>query len=239
MALVAKSYQDLEIIRDTYIENGKRYCDVKTKDGKIKRVKSYTESEYKRYYPEVKIIQPANRKHIFGFDKGYITIFKGNTYANLEWFDKSNARYATLWGWYIVSTEEVPELPEGITAVQLLWQDVGNDDGTLKDTAVIKSVVENLIYDEGPSEYQGNVGDKIERTLTVIKNIKKDSYYGDSYIMTFTDVYNNLYCWITTAKNWAVGEEKRIKGTIKELGVYQKQKITYLTRCSVVAEKEN
>ena len=38
MALVAKSYQDLEIVRDTYIENGKRYCDVRTKDGKIKRV---------------------------------------------------------------------------------------------------------------------------------------------------------------------------------------------------------
>ena len=58
MALVAKSYQDLEIVRDTYIENGKRYCDVRTKDGKIKRVKSYTTAEYARYYPDVKIIQP-------------------------------------------------------------------------------------------------------------------------------------------------------------------------------------
>lgn len=234
MALVAKSYQDLEIVRDTYIENGHRYCDVKTKDGKIKRVKSYTEAEYKRYYPEVKIIQPGNRKHIFGFNKGYITIFKGNTYANLEWFEKSNARYATLWGWYIVSTEEVPELPEGIAAVQLSWESVGNDDGSLKDTAVIKKVVEDLIYEEGPSQYQGEVGEKIERALTVIKNIDKEGYYGTSHVMTFIDVYDNLYCWITTAQNWPVGMELRLKGTIKELGVYQKQKITYLTRCSKI-----
>ena len=108
MALVAKSYQDLEIVRDTYIENGKRYCDVRTKDGKIKRVKSYTQSEYDRYYPPVKVIKPGNRKHIPGFDNGYITLFKGNTYENLEWFERSNARFHTTFKWYVVSTEEVP-----------------------------------------------------------------------------------------------------------------------------------
>ena len=235
MALVAKSYQDLEIVRDTYIENGHRYCDVRTKDGKIKRVKSYTDAEYKRYYPDVKIIQQGNRKHILGFDNGYITIFKGNTYANLEWFEHSIARYHSLWGWYIVSTDAIPEdIPEGITPIQLAWGDVGNDDGTLKDTAVIKKVIEDKIYEEGPSQWQGAVGDKLERTLTVIKNIEKENYYGMNHIMTFVDVYDNLYCWSTNAQNWPVGTEVRIKGTVKELGVYQKQKITYLTRCQKV-----
>lgn len=235
MALVAKSYQDLEIVRDTYIENGHRYCDVRTKDGKIKRVKSYTDAEYKRYYPDVKIVQQGNRKHILGFDNGYITIFKGNTYANLEWFEHSIARYHSLWGWYIVSTDTIPEdIPEGIMPIQLAWGDVGNDDGTLKDTAVIKKVTEDKIYEEGPSQWQGAVGDKLERTLTVIKNIEKENYYGMNHIMTFVDAYDNLYCWSTNAQNWPVGTEVRIKGTVKELGVYQKQKITYLTRCSRV-----
>ena len=235
MALVAKSYQDLEIVRDTYIENGKRYCDVRTKDGKVKRVKSYTTAEYARYYPDVKIIHPGNRKHILGFDNGYITIFKGNTYANLEWFERSIARYHSLWGWYIVSTDTIPEdIPEGITPVQLPWGDVGNDDGTLKDTAVIKKVIEDKIYEEGPSQWQGAVGDKLERTLTVIKNIEKENYYGMNHIMTFIDVYDNLYCWSTSAQNWPVGTEVRIKGTVKELGTYQKQKITYLTICTKV-----
>ena len=235
MALIAKSYQDLEIVRDTYIENGHRYCDVRTKDGKVKRVKSYTDAEYKRYYPDVKIIQQGNRKHILGFDNGYITIFKGNTYANLEWFEHSIARYHSLWGWYIVSTDVIPEdIPEGITPIQLAWGDVGNDDSTLKDTAVIKKVIEDKIYEEGPSQWQGAVGDKLERTLTVIKNIEKENYYGMNHIMTFVDVYDNLYCWSTNAQNWPVGTEVRIKGSVKELGVYQKQKITYLTRCSRV-----
>ena len=35
MALVAKSYQDLEIVRDTYIENGKRYCDVRPRMARL------------------------------------------------------------------------------------------------------------------------------------------------------------------------------------------------------------
>lgn len=235
MALVAKSYQDLEIVRDTYLENGKRYCDVRTKDGKVKRVKSYTQSEYDRYYPPVKVIHPGNRKHILGFDKGYITIFKGDTYANLEWFERSNARYHTQWGWYVVSEEEVQaDIPEGITPVRLDWSAVGNEDGTLKDTAVIKKVIEDLVYDEGTSEYQGEVSDKIERTLTVVKNVALEGYYGNSHMMTFVDVYNNLYCWNTSAQDWAVGTEHRIKGTIKKLDTYHKQKITYLTRCSEV-----
>ena len=235
MALVAKSYQDLEIVRDTYIENGKRYCDVRTKDGKIKRVKSYTQSEYDRYYPPVKVIKPGNRKHILGFDNGYITLFKGNTYENLEWFERSNARFHTIFKWYVVSTEEVPaDVPEGITPVRLPWELVGNDDGTLKDNAIINKVVENLIYDEGNSRYQGEIGDKIERDVKVIKNIEAENYYGINHIMTFIDANENLYCWSTAAKNWEVGKELTIKGTIKSLGTYQKQKITYLTRCSEV-----
>ena len=50
----------------------------------------------------------------------------------------------------------------------------------------------------------------------------------------FIDANENLYCWSTAAKNWEVGKELTIKGTIKSLGTYQKQKITYLTRCSEV-----
>ena len=190
MALVAKSYQDLEIVRDTYIENGKRYCDVRTKDGKVKRVKSYTKSEYDRYYPPVKVIKPGNRKHILGFDNGYITLFKGNTYENLEWFERSNARFHTTFKWYVVSTEEVPaDVPEGITPVQLPWELVGNDDGTLKDNAIINKVVENLIYDEGNSRYQGEVGDKIERDVKVIKNIEAENYYGVNHIISINNFF--------------------------------------------------
>lgn len=140
-----------------------------------------------------------------------------------------------MFKWYVVSTEEVPaDVPEGITPVQLSWELVGNDDGTLKDTVVINKVVENLIYDEGNSRYQGEVGDKIERDVKVIKNIEAENYYGVNHIMTFIDANENLYCWSTAAKNWEIGKELTIKGTIKSLGTYQKQKITYLTRCSEV-----
>ena len=70
--------------------------------------------------------------------------------------------------------------------------------------------------------------------VKVIKNIEAENYYGINHIMTFIDANENLYCWSTAAKNWEVGKELTIKGTIKSLGTYQKQKITYLTRCSEV-----
>ena len=49
---VAKSYQELEIVGDVFVSSGRQYVNVKLKSGKTKTVRWYTDSEYRKMYPE-------------------------------------------------------------------------------------------------------------------------------------------------------------------------------------------
>ena len=83
---------------------------------------------------------------MLGFDNGYITIFKGNIVPHADWFSLSNARYHNTWGWYIVSTEEVPaDLPKGIEPIILSWEDV-SENGVLRSQSDIKKIVTKLKF---------------------------------------------------------------------------------------------
>lgn len=137
---VAKSYQSLPILCEPYTKNGRQYCKVKAKTGIEKEVRWYNDREYARLYPDApKAANIKPQKDVLGFEKGYITLVRGAE-ADLE---RSNARYCVHWGWYIVSTEEVP--PE-FAAVRLDWSIVGKEDGTLKDKETIAREVKKLVY---------------------------------------------------------------------------------------------
>ena len=236
--MVAKSYQNLELVGDVFTSNGRRYVRVRTKTGALKQVRWYTEAEYAKMYPD-DVRENSNefktQKEVLGFDKGYITIFRGNTYEDKDYFKANSARYARPWGWYFISTEELPEdLPEDVEPVRLPWELVGNEDGTLKPENVIGAAVESLIYEPDNSEYQGEVGDKITVDVVVEKAIMLDGYYGPSTMHVFRDGNYNCYVWTTSAKSWEVGSEHHIVGTIKELKQYKGTKQTVLTRCREV-----
>lgn len=233
MALVAKSFQKLEQIGDIYQVKGKNYIQIKTKTGTIKAVRAYTEKEYARMYPsESQFKETKTQKEVLGFQKGYITIFKGNTYEDKDYFKLSSARYARLWGWYFISTEDLPnDLPEDVEPLRLPWECVGKEDGTLKTDAEIAAAVESLLYDDDISEYQGEIGDKLELVLTVEKAIAFDGYYGPQTCHTMRDSLGNCYVWITAAKSWDVGTEHHIVGIVKDHKQYKGARQTILTRC--------
>lgn len=222
---VAKSYQNYEIVTKPYENNNKFYVDIDFK-GKIKTVRWYEEP--------MKKIRPL--KEVLGFTKGYITIFKGDTNSLLEWFRaEPKCRFHTYWGWYVISTEEVPTLPAGIEAIQLRWEDVSYEgEDVLKSESAVKEHLATLLYDPSPSEYQGEVGDRIERAVTVTKAIPMDGYYGASTMHIFVDDDKNVYVWTTAAKTLEVGESYLLKGTIKQLSAYKGQKQTILTRCKIL-----
>ena len=235
---VAKSYQELEIVGDVFVSSGRQYVNVKLKSGKLKTVRWYSDAEYRKMYPEaVAIARSADpfsksQKEVLGFTKGYITIFKGDTYAEVDWFRASIARYTRWWGWYIISTEEVPaDLPEGITPIQLPWELVGQEDGNLKPEHLIKEAVESIIYDESESEYVGSIGERLELFLTVEKVIELDNNFGRSSMHIMRDDCGNSYVWTTASKTWSVGSEHHIKGTVKDHRKYRNQCQTILTRC--------
>lgn len=149
MPYVAKSYEGLPVVEEEYTKNGRTYCKVRTVKGTIKEVRTYTEAEYKKLYGSVsKTVSSKtefNQKKALGFDKGYITIFKGAVVKNEHFFEQSCARFHIAWGWYIVSTEDVPELPDGVIAVKLPWEDVAANDKMLKPIEEVKKICQKLL----------------------------------------------------------------------------------------------
>ena len=239
---VAKSFQSFEMLTEPYIISGKKYIKVRNpKTGTERQVRWYSDAEFAKLYPEMKpMVQAQNafykpQKEVLGFTKGYITIFKGDTYAHIDWFRESIARYARWWGWYIISTEKIPDdLPNGIEPIQLPWEVVGNDDGKLKPESIVEKAVEELLYDAGTSEFVGEIGERIELTLTVISAIKIENNYGHSTMHIMEDDCGNVYVWTTAAKNWPEGSVKTIRGTIKNHRTYKNTKQNVLTRCMEV-----
>ena len=170
-------------------------------------------------YPDEKVqtdnIIRINQKKILGFEKGYITIFKGNTYEEKEYFQMSSARYCKFWGWYFISTEKIPDdLPEDVEPIRLPWELVGQEDNTLKPDDQVRIAVESLIYDDDDSVFIGEIGERLELILTVEKAI----------------------LWITssTKVRLEVEKEYHIRGTVKEHKTYKRQKQTILSRCVLI-----
>lgn len=236
--MVAKSFQKYEIVGEPYERSNRSYVKVKMNTGSLREVRWYTEAEYKRMYPnDTSISNHSNdpfyksQKDTLGFENGYITIFKGDTYDYKDWFKEHGARYTKFWGWSFGSFAPVPDvLPANLTPIRLDWELVGDGD-TLKSEDAIKEAIEELLYEESPSEYVGQIGEKIEKNLVVKSAIPLNGFYGQSIMHIMTDVDQNVYVWTTTAKALTVGATYIVKGTVKEHKKYQHTKQTVLTRC--------
>lgn len=238
--MVAKSYQNLEIVSDVYTVNGRSYVKVRDGKGSVKQVRWYSDKEYARMYG----VEPDHsndpfyktQKEVLGFGEGYITIFKGDTYAAKEDLKAAGARYTRLWGWGIAGGEAVPEI-EGIEPIRLDWELVGRDDKALKTDDEVIAVVESLTCEPSTSEFVGQIGERIRGILMkVTRSFQIDSYYGQSTVHNFEDEDGNVYVWITSSKNLPEGGVYWVDGTIKDHKTYKNVKQTVLTRCKVVEE---
>ena len=233
--LVAKSYQGLPFESEPYILNGKEYVKVRMKNGSIKQVRSYSETEYKRYNPEIKIIQPAkSRREILGFgEQGFIWLFKGDTYAAVDWFRASPCRYARVWGWYLPSDIEMPDpLPVGIEPIKLEWIDVSLNDQLIAEDEIVK-VVDSMLYDAGTSQHIGKIGDRIEFDGVCSRATVNQSQFGISYFFVFQSDDGNIFTWGTSSRSLEEGQRYHVKGTLKDHTVFRAVKQNALTRCRV------
>lgn len=233
-ALVAKSYQGLEQICEPYTVNGRMYVKVRTKSGTEKQVRAYSEKEFAKLYPTATVAgAQKSLKEVLGFAKGYITIFAGETYAALEWFRYSPARFHKLFGWYFTSTEELPQdVPSCIEPKQLLWAKVAKDGNTLLPDAAVLAAVNELIYPPSTSQFIGEVGERIEHVLTVKRAIPIEGNYAPSTMHVMIDEEGNEFVWVTSARTLEQGMIYNVRGTVKAHKVYQNTRQTYLTRCT-------
>ena len=239
---VAKSYTNKEILCEPYIKNKKSYVKIKTNSGP-KEVRWYTEAEYAKMYSEdssfgdPKSGRTRSYKEVLGFTNGYITIYGGNTYENIDWFREQPAcRYSNLWGWYVSSEETIPENPpEDVITYILPFESIFVNENQIKKEADIKEAVSAILYSEKHGEYVGEIGDKVEAYLTVVSAIPMSSYYNENTNMyKFIDDLDNIYTWTTSAKTLTVGETYNIKGTIKDLKEYKGELTNVLTRCKIL-----
>ena len=237
---VAKSYQRCDIMGEPFKQNGRMYVTIETPFGAMKNVRWYTEAEYARMYPEAKREKPIYR-NILGFkDAGYITIYYGNTYENINWFKASPVCwYHKIWGWYTNSDNEVPaELPEGVMSAKLNWEDVSNENGEV-DEAKAAAAVEAIVYAKvNGGNFVGEIGEKYEGVLTVTNAVQLDGYYGTSTLHTMVDNEGNTFIWTTTARTLEKGKTYFIKGKIKDHKTYRRVNQTVLTNCRNVKEME-
>jgi len=234
-ALVAKSYQNLEQITEPYELNGKMYVKVRTKTGVAKQVRAYSEKEYAKYNPEVKIVKPAkSRRDILGFgEQGFIWIFKGETYENLDWFRASPCRYTRVWGWYLPSDIEMPDpIPSNVEPIKLDWADVSLDDQLIPEDQIVK-VVDGMLYDAGESRHVGKVGDRVEFDGTCTRATINQSQFGISYFYVFESDEGNIFTWGTSARSLDEGARYHVRGTVKEHTTFRNTQQTVLTRCKV------
>lgn len=219
--MVAQSYQKYKLVSKPFEENGKKYVliDFHNKEKKV------------RWYPEEKKLRTL--ASVLGFDKGFIWIFKGYNDTFLEWFQLCpQTRYHVSFGWYIISTDAVPELPTGVEAIRLFKEEVFKDDEHLLPKDEVKKVVHKLLYKESNSTYQGSIGDKLVVRAQVAKITDLGSgTYGPQSFYLFKDEDENAYCWFTTPKKIELGKWYELKGKIKKLQVYKGEQQTVLTNC--------
>lgn len=147
---VAKSYEGLPVVEEEYTKNGRTYCKVRTTKGVTKEVRTYTQEEWNKLYGVITPKKSAgtvvcDQKHLLGFDKGYITIFKGAVAANEPFFEKGPFRYSRWTGWYLPSNETVPVLPEGIVSIILPWEIIGMDNGKIKEEKQLLKDFSNFV----------------------------------------------------------------------------------------------
>lgn len=180
-----------------------------------------------------------NIKEKLGFIGDYITIFKGQTYPFKDWLKEQGAKYNPKWGWYFPTDKEVPtDLPADIFPIQLFWNQVSTDGTNLNNDDAIKEFLDSILYDPSPSEYQGEVGDRLTVELYVNKVIDLNGYYGLSHMHIMTDKNDNVYIWTTASKRWEEDSFHLVRGTVKDHRVYRNTKQTILTRCKDMGEKK-
>ncbi len=103
-----------------------------------------------------------------------------------------------------------------------------------------RDLTDKALAENGTSEYQGEVGKRLDLVLTVKKRLEYQGFnYGDTlYITIMEDEDGNVYVWKTSAKKLDEGEAYKVRGTVKAHNEYKGIAQTILTRCAILGEKD-
>ena len=102
---------------------------------------------------------------------------------------------------------------------------------------VMKKIKERRPQPENPSEWVGEVKEKITKVMTVTLKKGISTRYGLTNLIKFVDDDNNIYQWWSNcagAEALEKDDKVTISATVKSHDEYMGDKITTLTRCKVI-----
>lgn len=238
---VAKTYSKLELSGEPFKENGRMYINVIAPKG-IKKVRWYTDAEYQRMYPDEQKendIMDFNARHAFGFrEPGYITIYRGDENLLEEFVESHRTSFwrNLTFNYYTPSHIEVPELPKGIEAIQLKWEEVQDHDDRMKPHEEVVKYIANH-YSKSTnnvSAFQGQENDWLEKEVSITKNTKREDHFGEKHTHTMRDAEGNIYVWETGAKDFEVGMVIKLKMKVKAHKEINGEKCTIVWYCKEI-----
>ena len=239
---VAKTYAKMEVSGEPFMENKRMYVNVISPKG-LKKVRWYTDAEYRRMYPnEVtengkRNIMDFNARHVFGFGMaGYITIYRGDERLLQEFREthQESFRYNLTFGIYTPSHIAVCDLPVSITPTRLMWEEVMDHDDRMKPHEVVQKIVAAKLGTLSKSKYQGAVNEWLQKTVKVAKKTSKESHFGTKHTYDLEDSDGNTYIWETGAKDFACTQTVSLKMKVKEHKEINGNEVTVVWYCKEV-----
>lgn len=239
---VAKTYANMEISGDPFMENKRMYVNVISPKG-LKKVRWYSDAEYRRMYPGEenkngkRNIMDFNARHVFGFgDCGWIVLYKGDEDTLKSFVDANHEafRYNCTFGFYTPSRIPIPTLPTDIIPVQLNWEEVMDHDDRMKPHEVVQKIVAAKLGKLNNSKYQGAVNDWLQKEVKVAKKTSKESHFGTKHTYTLEDAEGNNYVWETGAKDYESGKTVSLKMKVKEHKEIDGNEVTVVWYCKEV-----
>lgn len=238
--MVAKTYQSLEIQGEPFEENKRLYVNVVTKSG-LKKVRWYTDVEYRRMYPNEPVVENDlmnfDARQAFGFgEKGYITLYKGDHVKEWAENDRTNIWYNLTFGYYTPSKFPTPEVLNGIEPIQLKWEQVKDHDNRMKSHEEVTKLVSNILGGSviSNSAFQGKENDWLEKEVIIKENISREDHFGEKHTHYMRDSEGNMYIWETGAKNFEVGMAIKLRMKVKAHKEVKGEKCTVVWYCKEI-----
>ena len=150
----APSFQNYKILTPTpFNKNGKLYITVEHPNTKRPRdCRWYSQKEYDKLYGEKDknstsfYSKPNGLKNARGFRSGPILLIRNNTPEDENWLNKSIARYAVDFGWYIASEDRLPrDTPSNFKYLLLHWEEICDPSDTDNNTQISREKISALI----------------------------------------------------------------------------------------------
>lgn len=238
---VAKTYAKMEISGEPFMESKRMYVNVITPKG-LKKVRWYSDAEYRRMYPdevvENDIMMSFNAHLVFGFgDKNYIILYRGKeedieNWAHSVWPPK--AWHNITFGYYTPSKLDTGVYPKNAQPIKLTWDKVKQDDIHMKSHEEVQKIVNNLLYGEHTSNYQGAINDWLQKEVKVTNKTSNETHFGTKHTYNLVDAEGNTYIWETGAKDYACNTTVSLKMKVKEHKEINGEKCTVVWYCKEV-----